>query len=58
MKFLNFSIILLLNATSLYAVAGASWSNCPAFYGNAVQEVFWKSDTKGGTGPNYLLRSD
>lgn len=57
MKFFKFFIISFLNATSLYAVDGMSWSNCPAFYGNAVQEVFWKSDTKGGTGPNYLLRS-
>ncbi len=57
MKTFNFFIILFVNATSLYSVAGTSWANCPASYGNAVQEVFWKSDTEGGSGPDYHLKS-
>ncbi|MNK52430.1 hypothetical protein D3C87_713640 [compost metagenome] len=38
-------------------MAASKWANCPGFYGVSVQEVFWKSDVDGGSGPDYHLKS-
>lgn len=52
------SIILLLTAMApLNSIAGGQWANCPGFYGTSIQEVFWKSDVNGGSGPDYHLKS-
>lgn len=48
---------LFFSITSQQSIAASSWANCPGFSTTAIQEVFWKSDIDGGSGPDYHLPS-
>nr|BFD66937.1 hypothetical protein HAGR004_19590 [Bdellovibrio sp. HAGR004] len=57
MKNLILANILFFALAPLQSIAGSTWANCPGDYGTSVQEVFWKSDVDGGSGPDYHLKS-
>lgn len=57
MKNLILANVLFFAVAPMQAIAASPWANCPGAYGNSIQEVFWKSDMDGGSGPDYHLKS-
>jgi hypothetical protein len=57
MKNLILACALFIAAAPLQSMAAPTWANCTGSYGTSIQEVFWKSDVAGGSGPDYHLRS-